>query len=310
MGFSRGIMELPLLSFIFLCILFAVPSCARYYTPPSVPRLTDLVPHVSIDQCFAKIFGASNIQLRNNGSSVDLTLDKVSGAGLVSRNKYHYGFFSASIKLPAGLTSGVVVAFYLSNADVYPHSHDEIDIELLGHDKRKDWVIQTNIYANGSVKTGREEKFYLWFDPSVKYHDYTIIWNNYHTVFLVDNIPVRELRNSEAFYPSKPMSVFVTIWDGSEWATHGGKYPVDYKHAPYVASFEEMEINGSISTPTATVPSGSKTNVSSPDTVEGPEFIKLSQQQIDAMDWARRKLMFYSYCKDTSRYRVLPPECK
>ncbi|KGN51813.1 probable xyloglucan endotransglucosylase/hydrolase protein 33 [Cucumis sativus] len=310
MGFSRGIMELPLLSFIFLCMLFVAPSCSRYYTPPSVPRLTDLVPRVSTDQCFAKIFGASNIQLRNNGSSVDLTLDKVSGAGLVSRNKYHYGFFSASIKLPSGLTSGVVVAFYLSNADVYPHSHDEIDIELLGHDKRKDWVIQTNIYANGSVKTGREEKFYLWFDPSLKYHDYTIIWNNYHTVFLVDNVPVRELRNSEVFYPSKPMSVFVTIWDGSEWATHGGKYPVDYKHAPYTASFEEMEINGGILTPKATVPSSSKANVSGPDTAEGPEFIKLSQQQVDAMDWARRKLMFYSYCKDTSRYKVLPPECK
>lgn len=306
-------MELRLLSFIFLCMLFVVPSrgrFTRYYTPPNVPRLTDLVPRVSIDQCFAKLFGASNMRLMNNGSSVNLTLDKVSGAGLVSRNKYHYGFFSASIKLPSGLTSGVVVAFYLSNADVYPHSHDEIDIELLGHDKRKDWVIQTNIYANGSVKTGREEKFYLWFDPSLKYHDYTIIWNNYHTVFLVDNIPVRELRNSEAFYPSKPMSVFVTIWDGSEWATHGGKYPVDYKYAPYVASFEEMEINGSMTTSTPTSPSGSKTNVSSPDTLERPEFIKLSQQQIEAMDWARRKLMFYSYCKDTSRYKVLPPECK
>lgn len=72
-------MELPLLSFIFLCMLFVAPSCSRYYTPPSVPRLTDLVPRVSTDQCFAKIFGASNIQLRNNGSSVDLTLDKVSG---------------------------------------------------------------------------------------------------------------------------------------------------------------------------------------------------------------------------------------
>ncbi|XP_022151141.1 probable xyloglucan endotransglucosylase/hydrolase protein 33 [Momordica charantia] len=296
-------MEFPLLGIIFLWMLFAVPSCGRFfYTPPTVPRLTDLVPHVSIDQCFAKMFGASNIQLMNNGSFLNLTLDKVSGAGLVSRNKYHYGFFSASIKLPSGLTSGVVVAFYLSNADAYPHSHDEIDIELLGHDKRKDWVIQTNIYANGSVKTGREEKFYLWFDPSVEHHDYTIIWNNYHIVFLVDNVPVRELRNSEAFYPLKPMSVFVTIWDGSEWATHGGKYPVDYKYAPYVASFAEMEISGSIS--------DSKANVSSPDTVEGPEFIKLTQQQMGAMDWARRKLMFYSYCKDTSRYKVVAPECK
>lgn len=70
----------------------------------------------------------------------------------------------------------------LSNADVYPHNHDEIDIELLGHDKRNDWAFQTNIYANGSVSTGREEKFYLWFDPTQQHHQYSILWNSHHTV--------------------------------------------------------------------------------------------------------------------------------
>lgn len=138
------------------------------------------------------------------------------GSGLVSRSKYRYGFFSAAIKLPAGLSSGVVVAFYvsslcpcltpvngmsipkllgetekgldrtfqnqLSNADTFPHSHDEIDIELLGHDKRNDWVLQTNIYSNGSVNTGREEKFYFWFDPTQEHHYYSIIWNSHHIV--------------------------------------------------------------------------------------------------------------------------------
>lgn len=72
----------------------------------------------------------------------------------------------------------------LSNADVFPHNHDEIDIELLGHDKRNDWVIQTNVYANGSVSTGREEKFYLWYDPTQQQHHYSILWNNYHTVYV------------------------------------------------------------------------------------------------------------------------------
>jgi len=72
--------------------------------------------------------------------------------------------------------------YQLSNADKFPHNHDEIDIELLGHDKRNDWVIQTNVYANGSVRTGREEKFYLWFDPTQQHHYYSILWNSYHTV--------------------------------------------------------------------------------------------------------------------------------
>lgn len=37
------------------------------------------------------------------------------GSGLVSRNRYYYGFFNAAMKLPAGFTSGVVVAFYVSD---------------------------------------------------------------------------------------------------------------------------------------------------------------------------------------------------
>jgi len=40
-------------------------------------------------------------------------IDIFAGAGLVSKNKYHYGFFSARLKLPAGFASGVVVAFYV-----------------------------------------------------------------------------------------------------------------------------------------------------------------------------------------------------
>ncbi|XP_054825573.1 probable xyloglucan endotransglucosylase/hydrolase protein 33 [Prosopis cineraria] len=300
---------------IFFCLALRVSSHDRHYTAPSVTPLTDSFPHVQVDRGFSKSFGASNIQFLSNGSMATLALDKTSGSGLVSRSRYYYGFFSAAIKLPTGLSSGVVVAFYLSNADAFPHNHDEIDIELLGHDKRNDWIVQTNIYANGSVSTGREEKFYLWFDPTEQHHHYSILWNNYHTVFLVDNIPVREFTHSNKYpsiYPSKPMSVHATIWDGSEWATHGGKYPVNYKYAPFVVSFTNMELSGCISNPTelATVSSCVKAISSSLlDPVNGPEFIKLSQQQIEAMDWARRKLMFYSYCNDRPRFKVLPPEC-
>lgn len=276
--------------------------------------MTDLFPHFPITNGFSNFFGASNFLLSGNGSTATLALDKSSGSGLVSKNKYYFGFFSAAIKLPSGLSPGVVVAFYLSNADVYPHNHDEIDIELLGHDQRNDWAFQTNIYANGSVSTGREEKFYLWFDPTAEHHQYTILWNNHHIVFMVDNIPVREFKRNSAYpaiFPSKPMSVYATIWDGSQWATHGGKYPVNYKYAPFVVSFAEVEMSGCVSNTNTTVSgSCSKNSPSNLDPVEGQEFATLSNQQALAMDWARRKLMFYSYCKDTSRFKVLPPECK
>lgn len=251
--------------------------------------------------------------MTNNGSGSTLALTKSSGSGLVSRNKYSYGFFSAAIKLPSGFTSGVVIAFYLSNSDVYPHNHDEIDIELLGHEKRRDWVLQTNIYGNGSVRTGREEKLYMWFDPTQDFHEYSILWNNHHIVFLVDNVPVRELINNVAsspFYPSKPMSVYTTIWDASEWATHGGKYPVNYQYAPFVASFKQMEMEGCVWHPTnSSSTSCSKPVLSSLDPVGGSEFAKLDLEQANGLEWARRKLMFYTYCRDTARYKVLPPEC-
>lgn len=48
-----------------------------------------------------------------------LFLIQHAGSGLASVNKFHYGFFSAAIKLPAGLTSGVVVAFYVSSLVIY-----------------------------------------------------------------------------------------------------------------------------------------------------------------------------------------------
>ncbi|KAJ0037386.1 hypothetical protein Pint_23010 [Pistacia integerrima] len=304
----------------FFCITTLVSSntASRHYTPPAVAPLTDLFTPLSVDQGFSAFFGGPNIKIINNGSMASIALDKSSGSGLISRNDFHYGFFSAAIKLPAGISSGVVLAFYLSNADKYPHNHDEIDIELLGHDKRNNWVLQTNIYANGGVSTGREEKFYFWFDPTAQHHYYSIIWNTHHVVFLVDSIPVREFPNRGAFssvYPSKPMSVYVTIWDGSDWATHGGKYPINYKYAPFVASLAEMEMSGCMSNETVLPNSiscskASHSSSSRSDPVYGQEFISLSKQQITALDWARSKHMFYSYCKDTSRFKVMPSECK
>lgn len=292
-------------------------STRHNLNPPSETPLTGFFPHLSFNSSFSDFFGGSNVQHKNNGSYVDLILDKTSGAGLVSRNMYRYGFFSAAIKLPSSFTAGVVVAFYMSNANAFPHNHDEIDFELLGHEKSKEWALQTNVYGNGSVGTGREEKFYLWFDPTEDFHEYSFIWNNHHIVFLVDSIPVREVYHNEAMagaYPSKPMSLYSTIWDGSQWATRGGKKPANYKYAPFVASFKNMEMAGCVGnqkgTATPCAIAGGQDGHLSLDPVEGGEFSKLSQQQQVGMEWVRGRFMFYSYCKDPNRFKVMPPECK
>ncbi|XP_042382404.1 probable xyloglucan endotransglucosylase/hydrolase protein 33 isoform X2 [Zingiber officinale] len=287
-----------------LISLVTVASSMRHNSPipPPTTSLTDRFPHLGFDAAFTYLFGGKNIKKINDGSCVSITLDNSSGCGFKSKEIYYYGFFSAAIKLPSDYSAGVVVAFYVSNSQVYPHNHDEIDFEFLGHEKRKDWALQTNIYGNGSTMTGREEKFYLWFDPTIDFHE-----------FLVDNIPVREVSHNEAMsraYPSKPMSVYATIWDGSDWATHGGKKPVNYKVGPFVAWFKDLEMAGCAWNQTSPAASCSKRGSLSRDPVEGNEFMKLSEQQQRGMQWARSKFMFYSYCNDLKRFPVLPMECR
>ncbi|KAI3731470.1 hypothetical protein L1987_62658 [Smallanthus sonchifolius] len=295
--------------------LLLVSSRGPIYKPPSVERLTDRFHSTPIEGKMSTFFGEPNIRMKNNGSYADIILDKTSGSGFVSKDRYYHGFFSVAIKLPTGDTSGVVLAFYMSNSDVFPHNHDEVDFELLGHEKRRQWVLQTNIYGNGSIKTGREEKFYLWFDPTQQFHQYSMLWNTHHIVFLVDNIPIREViynQASSSLYPSKPMSLYATIWDASKWTTHGGKYPVNYRYSPFIASLGELKTEGCFMSKTnstsTSVCSKSSTPLTS-DPVEGDEYTKLTSQQTIGLYWARSKHMFYSYCKDTSRYKVLPQEC-
>lgn len=78
---------------IFVLLIFCATTSLsarprnRRYTPPSVPHLTDLFPHVSISNGFSNIFGAKNFQLTGNGSMAALALDKSSGK--YSRTNLH-----------------------------------------------------------------------------------------------------------------------------------------------------------------------------------------------------------------------------
>ncbi|KAK8926433.1 putative xyloglucan endotransglucosylase/hydrolase protein 33 [Platanthera zijinensis] len=282
--------------------------------PPGTEKLTALFPHVAFDDEFSEFYGGENVRRVDNGSAVNLVLDKLSGCGIRSKSMFYHGFFSAAVKLPSGFTAGVVLAFYMSNNQVFPKNHDEIDFELLGHEKQKEWVLQTNIYADGVVSTGREEKFYLWFDPAEEFHEYSILWNDHHIIFLVDNIPIREVNHSEAMraYPSKPMSVHSTIWDGSDWATRGGKKPINYEYAPFMATLRDFELRGCASNGSEPSPScygGTGSHEGLLDPVDGREFATLSEEQRSGLAWARNGFMFYSYCDDAKRFTVMPPEC-
>ncbi|KAJ7550873.1 hypothetical protein O6H91_07G122600 [Diphasiastrum complanatum] len=244
--------------------------------------------------------------------NVHLVLDEHSGSGFKSKESYYHGFFSASIKLPANYSAGVVTAFYTSNAENYPQNHDELDFEFLGVVPGMPYTMQTNIYGNGSVGTGREERIHLWFDPTADYHKYSVLWNEYHIVFFVDDIPIRQMIYSDDLggqYPSKPMFLYATIWDGSLWATEGGKYPVEYSKGPFIASFKDFKLHGCELTP-----SQSSEKCFSRDVLNQLAMLSahkdLHSQQKDNLKWARSNYMFYSYCDDVRRYPEPLPDCR
>ncbi|CAA2992693.1 probable xyloglucan endotransglucosylase hydrolase 30 [Olea europaea subsp. europaea] len=128
------------------------------------------------DEAYSPLLSDFNIQRLPDDKSVRLLLNRFSGSGIISSDYYKYGFFSASIKLPAENTAGIVVAFYTSNVDTFEKNRDEIDIEFMGNVKGKRWRFQTNMYGNGSTSRGKEERYRLWFDPSKDSHCYSILW--------------------------------------------------------------------------------------------------------------------------------------
>jgi xyloglucan:xyloglucosyl transferase len=120
----------------------------------------------------------------------------------------------------------------------------------------------------------------------------------------VDETPIREVARTEAMgaaFPSKPMSLYATIWDGSAWATLGGRYRVDYKYAPFVAEFGDLVMQG--------CPVNDHTAAASCGTPWYESAASLSAGQRRSMAAFRRGHMSYSYCHDRRRYPVALSEC-
>ncbi|KAL0800393.1 hypothetical protein Bca101_055568 [Brassica carinata] len=196
-----------------------------------------------------------------------------------------------------------------SNGDVFQKTHDELDIEFLGNIKGKPWRFQTNLYGNGSTPRGREERYRLWFDPSKEFHRYSILWTPHKIIFWVDDVPIREVIRSEAMgadYPAKPMALYATIWDASDWATSGGKYKANYKFAPFVAEFKSFSLDGCSVDPIQEVPVDCSDSV---EFLESQDYSSINSHQRAAMRRFRQRFMYYSYCYDTVRYPDPPPEC-
>ncbi|KAF8390912.1 hypothetical protein HHK36_023211 [Tetracentron sinense] len=155
-------------------------------------------------------WGGERAKVSENGRLLQLSLDKVSGAGFQSKQEYLFGKIDMQIKVVPGNSAGTVTAYYVGPPTrCYPNiseyfvlfkfsyvlymfddlqlssqgpMHDEIDFEFLGNASGEPYMLYTNVYTQG--KGNREQQFYLWFDPRQAFHTHSILWN-YQQILLV-----------------------------------------------------------------------------------------------------------------------------
>ncbi|CAN6321902.1 unnamed protein product [Urochloa humidicola] len=300
-------------------------------TRPAASEVETSSTSMGFDEGFVPLFGEANMERSPDGRAVSLTLNRYSGSGFISSHYYHHGFFSAAIRLPKDHTAGVVVAFYLSNGDVFEKNHDELDFEFLGNRRRHEWRLQTNVYGNGSTERGREERYLMPFDPTLEaHHRFSILWSSRAVIFYVDGVAVREVPRGYmgGDYPSKPMALYATIWDGSTWATDNGRYKVNYKRGPFTAHFSDLVLRGCPAAPVDVShrqgdPAALQLRLrlagaggEERDRCAGAEFelmtaeyaIMTPRKRMEMRRWRQRQ-MLYTVCCDTNRYPTPFPEC-
>lgn len=189
-------------------------------------------------------------------------------------------------------------------------NHNELDFEFLGNVSGEPYLVQTNIYINGTGN--REQRHGLWFDPTTGFHTYALLWNRHHIRFLVDNVPIRVFANRESdgiLYPKdQAMGVYASVWNADDWATQGGRVKTDWSHAPFVTEFKgfgidacEMETEGTAAS--------DKCSVEGVFWWDGPKMTGLSPHQRRQLRWVRKRHLVYDYCKDVGRFGSVPAEC-
>nr|PNR51356.1 hypothetical protein PHYPA_010542 [Physcomitrium patens] len=72
------------------------------------------------------------------------------------------------IKLVLGDLAGTVTELLSAQP-----AHDELDFAVLGNISGNQYILQTNVVANGF--SGREQQIDIWFDPTMKYRTYGIL---------------------------------------------------------------------------------------------------------------------------------------
>ncbi|ONK65614.1 uncharacterized protein A4U43_C07F38890 [Asparagus officinalis] len=103
----------------------------------------------SFEDNFDIMWAEDHFKTSDDGQVWHLSLDKETGCGFQTKQRYRFGWFSMKLKLVSGDSAGVVTAYYMcSDLDAAP-KRDELDFEFLGNRTGEPYTIQTNVYKSG-----------------------------------------------------------------------------------------------------------------------------------------------------------------
>lgn len=259
------------------------------------------------------LWGPTQLLNGSNGDdqTIGLSLDRVMGSGFRSKTSYLFARIDIDIKLVPGNSAGTVTTVYLMSEKQWK-THDEIDLEFLGNLTGEPYTLHTNIFANGSG--GREVQYRLWFDPTLDFHTYSIIWNSDEILILVDNKAIRRFRNhwdaGVPFPVYQPMRLNGVLWDADDWATQGGRVKTDWSQAPFTAYFRNYRANGCEPSGFAWVCGQQGAAPGGGDWFDGGAAGLDDMKQQEQLREAQDRYMIYNYCTDSKRFPGgFPTEC-
>ncbi|XP_075517707.1 xyloglucan endotransglucosylase protein 7-like [Primulina tabacum] len=308
---SRSKKLLPFLAFIILFSIFVFKadiiaplklSAARSGQQSTSPENGTFHEHLTVTE------GDRRAKILEDGemTTPSLSLEKTSGTEFQSKEEFLFGNIGMKIKLTHADAAGTASKYYMASEG---EQHDRIELEFMGNSTSDPYTLHTNVFVRG--KGEREQRLFLWFDPTRDFHNYNIVWNPKCIIFYVDDIPIREFKNLVEFgvpFPNaQPMRIYLSLGYPEDGTTQGGGVGTDRDLAPSsTASFSNFSADACVWSQRDATSSCGSADFSSKTWLN----MELDVRNHVRMQRIQKSYKKYDYCWDKSRFTDgAAPEC-